>query len=451
MTTRFAVKLAIDGEDRLQRMRDNIRREVPRLTTQPVSPEPVAIVGYGPTLKQTWKEIATPWVITTSGSHDFLMERGITPVWHVEFDPRDEKKVFIEKPCSDTTYCLASVCHEALFEHLKDNQVLLWHACGGDAQKDCKIVNDTEDDGILLLGGSTSGLRAVMVAHVLGFRNFELYGLDCSYEQGEIWAGKHVGQRHNIIEVECNGKRFESSDVMLNAADELFNSLFQLPGCKFVVHGESLFAERIKLFGKNPDAARGDWWKPLNSSNLTMMIDSMAQTSKLVISESYAELNRELHARSAEYGSYGARHLKEVQLLMRLCGSSDILDYGCGKRGLETALGVKIKNYDPAIEGCTADPPPADIVVCADVLEHIEPESLHAVLRHLASKTKRVCFMEIATRKATKVLADGRNAHLLIKPASWWVSLLERYFDLFGPAYGDKDAIKVYCVPKGQP
>lgn len=444
--SKFAVNLAIDGEERWQRMRENIRRDVPRLTTQPEFPEPIAIVGYGPSLKKTWKDITTPWVVTTSGSHDFLIERGITPVWHVEFDPRNEKLAFLKNPCPDTTYCLASVCHEDMFAHLKDSQVLLWHACGGDVQKDCKIVNDAEDDGILLLGGSTSGLRSIMVAHVLGFRNFELFGLDCSYEAGEIWAGSHVGQRHNIIEVECNGRVFQTSDVMINAADELFNTVHQLPGCKFQVHGDNLFAERIKLLQKDSQAARGQWWKPVNFTP-KIVIDGMVQSTDL-ISDNYRDLNRQLHGFSAEYGSYGARHLSEVKMLMHICGSKDILDYGCGKRGLERALGFQIKNYDPSIDGCTEDPDPADIVICADVLEHIEPPSLHAVMKHIARKTRRICFFEIATRPASKVLADGRNAHLLIKNAQWWVSALGQHFDLLGPAFGDKGSIKVFALPK---
>jgi uncharacterized Rossmann fold enzyme len=444
--TKFAVKLAIDGEERLDRMRSNIRREIARLQPQPTCPEPVAIVGYGPTLKATWRQITTPWVVTTSGAHDFLLERGITPVWHVEFDPREEKIAFIDPPCDDCTYCLASVCHERMFEHLRNNQVLLWHACGGNPGEDCKVVNDAEDDGILLLGGSTSGLRAIMVAHVLGFRNFELFGLDCSYEAGEIWAGKHVGQKHNVIEIECNGKRFQTSDMMINAADEQFNTIHQLPGCRFQVHGESLFAERLKLMQRDQAAARGQWWQPIGFRP-KLMLDNIAQNERL-ISDEYAKLNCDLHGNSAEYGSYGARHLTEVRMLMHITSSRDVLDYGCGKRGLEGALGIQIQNYDPALPDCAADPRPADIVVCADVLEHVEPESIDAVIKHLASKTRRICFMEIATRSAHKFLSDGRNAHLIIKDATWWVSLLQRHFDLLVPAFGDKDAIKVFCLPK---
>lgn len=102
----------------------------------------------------------------------------------------------------------------------------------------------------------------------------------------------------------------------------------------------------------------------------------------------------------------------------------DVLDYGCGKRTLESALGFGINNYDPALEGLDASPAPADIVCCTDVLEHIEPDCLTAVLADLRRVTKRAIFLTIATRPAKKFLADGRNAHLIQKPARWWIERL---------------------------
>lgn len=174
----------------------------------------------------------------------------------------------------------------------------------------------------------------------------------------------------------------------------------------------------------------------------------MGEQVDRLISDGYRELNRKLHSTSREWGSYGARHVSEVRLLMRICGSTDILDYGCGKRGLEVALGMQIQNYDPAVPDCATDPRPADIVVCADVLEHVEPESINAVVAHIASKTRRVCFFEVATRPAHKFLADGRNAHLIIENAKWWSGVLTQHFDLLGPAHGEHGTVRAFALPK---
>jgi hypothetical protein len=69
-------------------------------------------------------------------------------------------------------------------------------------------------------------------------------------------------------------------------------------------------------------------------------------------------------------------------------------------------------------------------VVCTDVLEHIEPELIDNVLDHLKDLTRKVAFLAIATRPARKNLADGRNAHLIIQPSSWWLAKLFYRFNI---------------------
>lgn len=145
------------------------------------------------------------------------------------------------------------------------------------------------------------------------------------------------------------------------------------------------------------------------------------------ISPQYLEQNRQLHA-AGSYGLSGQKYAPFVLAACRLAGSRDILDYGCGQRTLERALGFPIRNYDPCIPGLDAPPEPADVVVCTDVLEHVEPECLDEVLDDLARLTRRLGVLVIATRPAKKVLPDGRNAHLIQQPSSWWRMRLEKRF-----------------------
>jgi len=68
------------------------------------------------------------------------------------------------------------------------------------------------------------------------------------------------------------------------------------------------------------------------------------------------------------------------------------------------------------------------MVACIDVLEHIEPDYLERVLDHLASLAEGVIFLSIDTGPAQKVLSDGRNAHLIQQPMSWWMpKIFERW------------------------
>ncbi|MBX3645041.1 MAG: class I SAM-dependent methyltransferase [Rubrivivax sp.] len=155
------------------------------------------------------------------------------------------------------------------------------------------------------------------------------------------------------------------------------------------------------------------------------------QTDKRVISDDYRTLNRELHRSSAAYGTSGRQWAPLVRHLVKRHGLSDVLDYGCGKQTLAKALpDIKVWGYDPAFEDLAALPAPADLVVCGDVLEHVEPEHLEAVFDDLVRCTRRLAFLVVATRPARKQLADGRNAHLSLMPASRWLSYILPRFDV---------------------
>lgn len=148
----------------------------------------------------------------------------------------------------------------------------------------------------------------------------------------------------------------------------------------------------------------------------------------MLITDEYRKMNQTLHADKATYGASGKRWVPQVLDLVNFYNTKDILDYGCGKGTLRTALPYKIKEYDPAIEGKDKPPDPAEIVVCVDVLEHIEPDHLDEVLDHLQQLTRLAGFFVAATRPAKKHLPDGRNAHLIIEDANWWLSKLSDRF-----------------------
>ncbi len=145
------------------------------------------------------------------------------------------------------------------------------------------------------------------------------------------------------------------------------------------------------------------------------------------ITPQYLEQNRQLHA-TGKYGISGGRCASPVLQYCERLQTRDVLDYGCGQRLLEKALGWPIRNYDPCIEGLDAPPEPADIVVCSDVLEHIEPECLDDVLDDLKRVTRRLGLFLIATRPAEKFLPDGRNTHLIQEGLTWWLPKLQSRF-----------------------
>lgn len=147
----------------------------------------------------------------------------------------------------------------------------------------------------------------------------------------------------------------------------------------------------------------------------------------MLITNQYRKLNKDLHATNKEYGVGGKRW---AQVTIDICNSLDtrnVLDYGCGKGVLRKSVPLlNITEYDPAVEGKDGEPEKTDIVVCFDVLEHVEPKCLDAVLRHIKSLTVRGFIASVATKPAQKFLADGRNAHLIQKDLYWWLNKINR-------------------------
>src|SRR5215467_683440 len=150
----------------------------------------------------------------------------------------------------------------------------------------------------------------------------------------------------------------------------------------------------------------------------------------MLISPEYLELQKELHSRG-DYGVSARKWTKRVNELAEVLSVRSLLDYGCGQGLLSRQLPVtfdriyQVREYDPAVLGKSSPPEYADLVYCGDVLEHVEPRFLEAVLDDLKRLARVAVFLMIATRPAMKYLADGRNAHLIVEPAFWWLRRLQ--------------------------
>src|SRR5438046_383660 len=87
-----------------------------------------------------------------------------------------------------------------------------------------------------------------------------------------------------------------------------------------------------------------------------------------LLTPGYMELQRILHA-EGDYGIFRSNSEELVRALIARDGFNTVLDYGCGQGRLKASLGDCVTEYDPCIDGKDADPKPADLVVCTDVLE----------------------------------------------------------------------------------
>ena len=154
-----------------------------------------------------------------------------------------------------------------------------------------------------------------------------------------------------------------------------------------------------------------------------------------LITEAYREIQRDMH-RKRDYGIASVEYAPLVADVMQAVGTRELLDYGAGKGRLGLTLNkmfdekFTIHHYDPAIPEWSAPPAPCRFVACIDVLEHIEPDLIDNVLDDLKRVTLHVGFFSVDTGPAMKALSDGRNAHLIQKPASWWLPKFMERFEL---------------------
>lgn len=154
-----------------------------------------------------------------------------------------------------------------------------------------------------------------------------------------------------------------------------------------------------------------------------------------LISEDYRRLQEELHA-NPNYGMASVKYAPLVAQVINAEGFTELLDYGAGKGRLGQALKqhvstpLTIHHYDPAIPEWSSPPAPCSFVACIDVLEHIEPDYIGNVLDDLKRVVAFYGIFTVATGPAKKILNDGRNAHLIQKPVSWWLPLFMERFEL---------------------
>lgn len=153
-----------------------------------------------------------------------------------------------------------------------------------------------------------------------------------------------------------------------------------------------------------------------------------------LISADYLEEQRRLHAAPRGYGGRGSKWAPTVLEVMREFGCATMLDYGCGQGSLVRTLQAlpthlvqskqqvcDLYEYDPAIPGKDAPPTQRfDLVVCTDVLEHIESTKIDAVMRHLSDLTARALFAVVSLVPTAKTLSDGQQAHILLRSVDWW-------------------------------
>lgn len=201
-----ALRTTIQKAD-LANIKSNLAKTPNRLVVGEVTEKRVAIVGYAPSLKKTWELLKdyNGTIISTSGAHDYLIDRGIVPNYHVDCDPRIHKARFTEHSRADIQYLIASSANAKIVDQLLDRNLKLWNmeirpeASLDPAEREVQTYGDV-------------GQMAVMIAKILGFRKIDLFGMDYSFSKDEHHAGEHGREDKTIDQwFKCGPNYFKSN------------------------------------------------------------------------------------------------------------------------------------------------------------------------------------------------------------------------------------------------
>lgn len=229
-----------EGGNELQ-IRENLKRKLPEVKPACCSHDGnFVIVASGPYLTEHLEEIRAEQelgrpICAINGAYDYLVDNGIIPNLFLTVDPRPMPQN-VTKPQEETVFLLASRVNPELFDRLKGYKVLVWHSWS--MEKECEEFKGQFAIG----GGTTSGLRAINVGYVMGFRNFIMYGMDsCLADDRKTkrFTGEEAGQ---VVDVIVGDKTFYCNCAMAQQANE-FQELYKvMPDVHLEAKGRGLIA-----------------------------------------------------------------------------------------------------------------------------------------------------------------------------------------------------------------
>lgn len=223
------------------------------------------LVGSGPSVRDQVKSLKSKrkdskfMFFGIKGGHDFLLQNGIEPHFGVAVDPLEKihRENFL-RTAKDCRYFIASQCHPTLFDMLRERgeQIIIWHLATENLQKWSQEEDSPVYRHYMIPGGSTSGLRAIVLAYSMGFRRFHLYGYDSCLSgvqrkiNGETYEETKEDGSPKAIELVVGGKKFKADPAMASQANEfqeLMKSLYR-PNDPFYVraYGQGLIQHIVK-------------------------------------------------------------------------------------------------------------------------------------------------------------------------------------------------------------
>lgn len=207
----------------------------------------LSVCGFGPSLEYTWPLVKGD-VMACNRAHDWLIRHGLVPRWCLLMDPLEIVADMVT-PHEDVTYLVASRCHSAVFEKLKDSRVVVWHAAG-----DVPTMGILESRQVIeptVNGGTATVTRGMVVGVAMGYTDIHLFGADSSFAPGGDTHLEKSLVSEREIEVMVDGKLFRTTPWMTLQVDDIRIICPDLTskGNKFTFYGEGLMQHVANVMG----------------------------------------------------------------------------------------------------------------------------------------------------------------------------------------------------------
>jgi len=255
----------------LDNIRENSKLKLQEM--QPFGTDPdveVMLLCGGPTLNDFEDEIIEKRaqgvkLITTNGSYNWAIERGLEPSLQCIVDARAFNKRFTEQSelTKQTKFAISSQCNPEIFKTLPLDRTYMWHVTLSD--ESIEVINECygeqHKDWFPVPGGSTVGMRALCLLQMLGFRKIYVYGLDsCVFEDKHhhAYEQEENDSIQGLIPIIVGGgtqyeKTFQCQPwqaFQLREMEQMFPRMATVPDLKVCFKGDGAIAYMVETQAK---------------------------------------------------------------------------------------------------------------------------------------------------------------------------------------------------------
>lgn len=253
----FEGSVNTDDAALLANIRSSIRRGHPQVWRTNLKPERIALVGSGPSLKDTEGELvallqAGAKLVTVNGAYQWCVQRNLIPSAQVVLDARPSSARFVDPALPLCRYYLASQCDPAVWDAVEGRPFVgIWHAVAGEGPLAEELNQYFAGQWHAVAAGTTVTTRALMLMRAMGYLRFDLFGFDScwfGHEHHAIAQPENEKDQRIAVKVSPTGapeqaRVFQCAPWMLKQAEDWLQ-LVRVAGDQFLanVHGDGLIA-----------------------------------------------------------------------------------------------------------------------------------------------------------------------------------------------------------------